>query len=461
MTPRAARTLLIALGIVATTGCSRMLIGRVAPQDGGGDNSADQRRDDGGAAGPDAYAGADARIADADADAYAYADSRIADADTDGSALGDARADSRDAATDTTTDVLTATDASARDADASAPTDAGSSLPIGIIGGRITMSDNVGVRGAGVAGVRVSLTGPAARAAISDANGAYAFPNLAPGAYALALAKDGATFTPGGATVVVGNGADAGAADGGATTNVVASFTCVAPCGTGPLIDPARELLIQNASVLTDARASNASGGPWSFRYLIEQAATTSPNQFAEIWIANLTASGRDMTHLRSQWPTIAENTVTLPDLSRAPFQLLAIINGIDAHSAGQGEARLIYGIYDVPGAPSFNPQGRTFTVMFRYALPATTDLPSRQAWAGRFHELGATAFGADYNTKLQALTDVFTLRMAGKEPFVVVSDPDFVLPLLDGDPSEARAGEARRAVLPQASARSRTVVPV
>jgi hypothetical protein len=175
------------------------------------------------------------------------------------------------------------------------------------------------------------------------------------------------------------------------------------------VIDPARELLIQDASVLADARASNVTDGHWSFRYLMEQAAMSSANLFAEIWIANLEASGRSMAGLRRQWPTINENTQTLPDASRSPFQLLAIVNGIDAHSSGQGEARLVYGIYGVGDVQQLNPQSQNFTVMFRYALPVTADIPTRQAWASRFHELGATAFGADYNAKLQALTDVFT----------------------------------------------------
>ncbi len=50
--------------------------------------------------------------------------------------------------------------------------------PIGVIAGRITMSDltNFTSRGSGVAGVLVTLTGPSARTAISDANGAFQFP---------------------------------------------------------------------------------------------------------------------------------------------------------------------------------------------------------------------------------------------------------------------------------------------
>src|SRR5262249_40087853 len=109
---------------------------------------------------------------------------------------------------------------------------------------------------------------------------------------------------------------------------------------------------------------------------------------------------------LRSQWPTVIENSVVLPDISRAPFELLAIVNGIDAHAAGQGELRFVYGIYDVPGAPQFNPQGRSFTLMVTSSLPATAALANRQAWAARFHALGAIPFGADYNLALQAITD-------------------------------------------------------
>jgi hypothetical protein len=191
------------------------------------------------------------------------------------------------------------------------------------------------------------------------------------------------------------------------SAGTVVTFDCAPPCGTGPAIDPARELFIEDPSVLTDARASNAGDGPWSFRYLIEQMATTSPNNYVNDFINNIVASGRDMTRLRSQWPTtIDTNSVVLPDITRAPFELLAIVDGIDAHAAGQGELRFVYGIYDVPGAPEFNPQGRSFTLMLTYALPATTAYPNRQAWAARFHALGAIPFGADYNAALQAITD-------------------------------------------------------
>jgi hypothetical protein len=289
----------------------------------------------------------------------------------------------------------------AADAASDAVADAG--VPaIGVIAGRISMSDTVTFtsRGSGVAGVLVTLTGPSARTAISDANGAFQFPSVAPGTYTVAVSKDGATLTPPSATGVSVSSNSAG---------TVVYFDCAPPCGTGPAIDPARELFIQDPSVLGspgNGLASNAADGPWSFRYLIEQMATTSPNNYVNDFIDNIVASGRDMSRLRLEWPTVMENSVVLPDITRAPFELLAIVNGIDAHAAGQGELRLVYGIYDVPGAPTFNPQGRSFTLMLTYALPATTAYPNRQAWAARFHALGAIPFGPDYNAALQAITD-------------------------------------------------------
>jgi cytochrome P450 len=50
---------------------------------------------------------------------------------------------------------------------------------------------------------------------------------------------------------------------------------------------------------------------------------------------------------------------------------------------------------------------------------------------------------------------DVFTLRLAFADEAVVVTDPEAVVELLGADPERAEAGEARRAVLPMASARS------
>ncbi len=54
-----------------------------------------------------------------------------------------------------------------------------------------------------------------------------------------------------------------------------------------------------------------------------------------------------------------------------------------------------------------------------------------------------------------EAFGDVFTLRLLTVRPTVVVADPQAVLPLQDADPAAARAGAARREVLPFAPAPS------
>lgn len=54
-----------------------------------------------------------------------------------------------------------------------------------------------------------------------------------------------------------------------------------------------------------------------------------------------------------------------------------------------------------------------------------------------------------------RAYGDLFTLQLAFAGEAVVVTDPEAVVELVGADPQRAEAGEARRAVLPQASARS------
>ncbi len=390
-----ARLAMAMLSLAGGGACERMIIGRLPQADAAADGSHDTVT----AGSPDArdtsVGSSDARDG-ADRPGDGFADRVTGDDRANG---GDG-ADTREGGSDGSPADAPAVAPPAADAASDAVAEAG--VPaIGVIAGRISMSDTVTftARGSGVAGVLVALTGPSARTAISDANGAFQFPSVAPGTYTVAVSKAGATFTPPSATGVSVSAGSAG---------TVVGFDCAPPCGTGPAVDPARELFIQDPSVLagTDGRASNAGDGPWSFRYLIEQMATTSPNNYVNDFINNIVASGRDMSRLRLQWLTVIENSVVLPDITRAPFELLAIVNGIDAHAAGQGELRFVYGIYDVPGAPTFNPQGRSFTLMLTYALPATTAYPNRQAWAARFHALGAIPFGADYNAALQAITD-------------------------------------------------------
>ena len=249
--PVPAASLVFSLAVLAFAGaggCRRMIIGRLAADvdaaadatvDGSVEEPQDARDATAGLvdvqAGDNAPAGDGATVPDG---ATAMDGPAARDAEA-GSDAGDGRADSPSG------------DGGDADADADAARDAVAETgppPIGVLAGRITMSDltNFTSRGSGVAGVRVMLTGPSARSAISDANGGFQFPSIAPGTYTVSVTKDGATLTPPSAT-----GVAVAAASGGTVVN----FDCAPPCGTGPIIDPARELFIEDTSVLTDARS--------------------------------------------------------------------------------------------------------------------------------------------------------------------------------------------------------------
>jgi hypothetical protein len=103
-------------------------------------------------------------------------------------------------------------------------------------------------------------------------------------------------------------------------------------------------------------------------------------------------------------WPRKSNGKL---DVSKAPFQLLAIVNRTDLHSSGNGEVRFIFGMKPA----KTRPEGR-FTVIFEYRLPTATPSGtaiSRNDWIRSFNDLGKKSFGPDYNASLQAITDRFT----------------------------------------------------
>src|SRR3954454_13236881 len=83
-------------------------------------------------------------------------------------------------------------------------------------------------------------------------------------------------------------------------------------------------------------------------------------------------------------------------------------------------------------------------------ALPPGPDIPaSAQAMLYHRDPLGVLSRAR------ARFGPVFTLRFALKGPMVFVAEPSAIPALLASDPHGAHAGEARRHVLPQASARS------
>ena len=183
-----------------------------------------------------------------------------------------------------------------------------------------------------------------------------------------------------------------------------------------PSIDPFKELIVVNSSVVLDARASNAASGAWSFRHTMERLTPqgVSPARFAESWLRSFRVSevaGRAVDDragadaLLAAWPRANDGSL---DLSRAPFRLVAIASRLDLTTSPNGEGRLIYGLVDpATGEPGL------MSVAFEYALPSLGTANDRQAWAARWHALAERAYGAEYNAALQALTDAFATPAA------------------------------------------------
>ncbi len=178
--------------------------------------------------------------------------------------------------------------------------------------------------------------------------------------------------------------------------------------GSGPVaenVDPWKELVIVDSSVVLDARASNENDGAWSFRRLMER---LGPGVQVESWLRTFRQASlnrfpledrADVEDLIASWP----RRDGVPDLAQAPFRLLAVVSRIDLTTSANGEARLVYGLYDpATGAP------RKMTVGFEYRLPALGTPNDRAEWGRRWHALGKLPYGEQFNAALQRLTDQF-----------------------------------------------------
>ncbi|KYF69969.1 hypothetical protein BE15_05495 [Sorangium cellulosum] len=186
------------------------------------------------------------------------------------------------------------------------------------------------------------------------------------------------------------------------------------PRSAEEVVAPFKELMIVDPAIVGGERASSAAGGHFSFRWLMEQLASpgADPSALVEQWLSAGFSAGsvngfpvEDRPAVRAlvdSWPKIP-GTGRL-DLSRSPFELLAIVNRVDLSSGGgAGEGRFVFGLKQ----GSF---GAPMTVIFEYKLPASA---SRELWAQRFHALGAVAMGPELGARLQMITDEFTARGA------------------------------------------------
>ena len=196
-------------------------------------------------------------------------------------------------------------------------------------------------------------------------------------------------------------------------------------------VDPARELVINDLSVVEDATRKS---GVWSLGHLAQNAAGNQ--SAAELMLSLLTSWEHDQTLDPNPWvpngalmtarPNVralildpwlvnsgcaagATECSTL-DFSKAPFRLSAITSRLDKRGTPDlqgnvpdaGEARFVFHALGVSG------NALTFTLIFEYRLNATTP-DEVQDWAQRWHELGGIDFGDDYNQHLEALTEEFS----------------------------------------------------
>ncbi len=199
------------------------------------------------------------------------------------------------------------------------------------------------------------------------------------------------------------------------------------------------ELFITNTGVVDDDRAYD--GGPWSFGGLMTaMAGNVPPADFVEAWAATLispSAVNSDnaannisemvlkqavFSDFFSDWRTRSGGTF---DLDSAPFRLLAIVNRPDLLKRTEngftsaGEARLVFAAVDpsVADVRAAESGVRKFFVIFEYGIPAST-CAEVQAWHEMWHDLGndplALLGESSFNSKLQLITDAFTLPAVG-----------------------------------------------
>ncbi|HWZ90346.1 MAG TPA: hypothetical protein VNW92_15895, partial [Polyangiaceae bacterium] len=196
-------------------------------------------------------------------------------------------------------------------------------------------------------------------------------------------------------------------------------------------ITPLRSIEIVHPNVvgLTSTRTLNASDGTWSFRALIERMAASSGatdtdaflRSIFETWLTDQTVNGQVIPARPQVQQTIldqfqiAGSSPRRFDLSKAPFQLIAVANRLDLRSStNAGEGRFVFGLQESSANPQFGLN--TMTMIFEFKLPFTATLNTAQKWAAKWHELDALdpATSPDaFNSKLQEITDIFSARGA------------------------------------------------
>lgn len=184
-------------------------------------------------------------------------------------------------------------------------------------------------------------------------------------------------------------------------------------------VDPDRELLVVDPSVLGDARTA------WTFGARLEEiAGANAATDTASGWLAawtNVTSVGGAPVTPRAGVSVLADAWKAQGwDPARAPFRLIAIVNRVDLRDdpaacvGSAGELRFVYNAIDDKGA------ALAMTLIVEIPYPKTK---SPHDWAAAWHALASLHFGAGYNDALEALTrsltenvDVRTIRVRTNE---------------------------------------------
>ncbi|MFN2441773.1 MAG: hypothetical protein ABR517_03725 [Thermoanaerobaculia bacterium] len=196
-------------------------------------------------------------------------------------------------------------------------------------------------------------------------------------------------------------------------------------------VDAAASLVVTDPGVIGDPNRTfnpctnvGNPNGKWTFGHLMEQLAnqpvTGIPaDVFARRWLRRweLTQTVNDWTiparaagvQARIITPWLAASGGTTLDLSKAPFQLLAIVNRIDLREnliyggGSAGEGRFVFGLIDMNTC-----QPQPMTVIFEYGITKNGCAAVKQ-WGQQWLDLQDHTVGsAAYNAALEAITDQF-----------------------------------------------------
>lgn len=195
--------------------------------------------------------------------------------------------------------------------------------------------------------------------------------------------------------------------------------------GVPVTIDPSRELMITDLSVVEDpARTFDACTqtgtpmGAWTFgRLMTDIANGRDASDMVEKWLRLWASDQTVNTFVVPGRPGISDFLLTTwrrtngkLDLGQAPMRLLAIVNRLDLRTNrlngtnDAGEGRFVFGVLNPSDcqAPPF------FTLILEYGVPKS-GCAAVHAWAAQWHALGSIKLGAPgFNSALQQVTDTF-----------------------------------------------------